>query len=298
MDVRHLALLRELADRGSLSAVAQASYRTPSAVSQQLRTAEREFGLRLTEPDGRGVRLTAAGQVLAAGAVDVATALARVEADLDRLRDSPGARVTMAALPSAAEVLVPPLLTRLDGTGVHVEVTDVDLAEEEFPRRTRDDDVVVGHSMAPAGPSGSAGLSVVRVVTEPLDIAIPLEHRLAALARVGPDDVADEPWIGVPPGFPFDTVRAAVEAAAGRPMTVVQRVRDNRVVEALVAAGHGIALLPRFTTRPRDGMVTRPLVGVPAQRYIVALSRPDRAQGLGVRRVVDTLVGIGAELAG
>ncbi len=81
-------------------------------------------------------------------------------------------------------------------------------------------------------------------------------------------------------------------------MTVRQRVRDNRVVEALVAAGHGIALLPRFTTRPRDGMVTRPLLGVPAERYIVALARPDRAQRLGVRRVIDTLVGIGAELAG
>ncbi len=192
MDVRQLALLRELADRGSLSAVAQASYRTPSAVSQQLRTAEREFGLRLTEPDGRGVRLTAAGQVLAAGAVDVATALARVEADLDRLRDTPGARVTMAALPSAAEVLVPPLLTRLDGTGVSVELTDLDLTEEEFARRTRDDDVVVGHSMDPAGPAGSAGLYVVPVVTEPLDIAVPQRHRLAARASVGPADVAGE----------------------------------------------------------------------------------------------------------
>ena len=44
MDVRHLDLLRELRDRGTLAAVAAATHRTPSAVSQQLRTAERESG--------------------------------------------------------------------------------------------------------------------------------------------------------------------------------------------------------------------------------------------------------------
>ena len=53
MDVRHLVLLRELAERGSVHDVAAAMHRTPSAVSQQLRTAQRDFGILLVEPDGR-----------------------------------------------------------------------------------------------------------------------------------------------------------------------------------------------------------------------------------------------------
>lgn len=65
MDVRHLELLRELGQRGTLAAVAEATYRTPSAVSQQLRTAERDLGVPLVEPVGRGLRLTAEGQLLA-----------------------------------------------------------------------------------------------------------------------------------------------------------------------------------------------------------------------------------------
>jgi DNA-binding transcriptional LysR family regulator len=50
MNVVHLQLLRELSIRGSLAAVAAATHRTPSALSQQLRTAEREIGVKLVEP--------------------------------------------------------------------------------------------------------------------------------------------------------------------------------------------------------------------------------------------------------
>lgn len=70
MDARHLALLRDLRDRGSVQAVATASQRTPSAVSQQLRTAQRDLKIKLVEPEGRGLRLTPAGELLAECAGD------------------------------------------------------------------------------------------------------------------------------------------------------------------------------------------------------------------------------------
>jgi len=71
---------------------------------------------------------------------------------------------------------------------------------------------------------------------------------------------------------------------------IVQRFIDNSIVEVLVAAGHGIAILPRFTTRDREnGLVTRPLVGVRSERGIWAIMRPDRAVRPSVRLVVDEL---------
>jgi len=59
LDVRRLRLLRDLAHLGTIAAVAQAHAYTPSAVSQQLAALEKEAGVRLLEPAGRRVRLTA-----------------------------------------------------------------------------------------------------------------------------------------------------------------------------------------------------------------------------------------------
>ncbi len=89
MDVHRLELLRELAERGSVTAVATATHRTPSAVSQQLKQLEREAGLPLTERRGRGIALTAAGHALARTAADVSTAIERAEALWDDYRGAP-----------------------------------------------------------------------------------------------------------------------------------------------------------------------------------------------------------------
>lgn len=112
-----------------------------------------------------------------------------------------------------------------------------------------------------------------------------------------PRDLRGTTWIGVPAGYPFDAILTAIEAELGQALRRQVRLRDNRLVEALVAAGTGLALLPRFTTAGVPGVVMRPLVGVPARRSIVALCRPDRYARLAVRTVVDELERAGAALS-
>ncbi len=297
MDVRHLSLLRELAERGSVAAVATATHRTPSAVSQQLRSAERELGVRLVEPDGRGVRLTDAGRLLAGSAADVEAALARTQARLDQFRGDPAGSVTIAALPSAAEFLLPSTLAGLARSQIALELTDLDVSESDFARLTSDYDLVVGHSLTGPVPAGAAQLTCATVVREPIDVALPAGHPLAERDRLRPREVADQKWIAVPDGFPFATILGDIERRAGRHVEVVQRLRDNRVIEALVAAGQGIALLPRFTTRGRAGIALRPLREVNSRRWIVAMSRPDKAERQAVRTVIRALQRAGREHA-
>ncbi|GAA4117400.1 LysR family transcriptional regulator [Knoellia locipacati] len=298
MDVRHLSLLRELADRGSVTAVAAATHRTGSAVSQQLRTAERDLGVPLVEPAGRGLRLTDAGRLLAEAAVDVESALARAESRLDEFRGRPTGRVRIAALTSAAEFLVPGALAVLASDGIEVELTDTDVSEADYAELAADHDVVIGHSLLGAVPAGAERLARTVLVREPLDVAVPSGHPLAARDELSPRDVVDETWVGVPEGYPFETVLDGVARVTGRPVTVTQRIRDNRIAEALVAAEVGLALLPRFTTRPREGVVLRPLRGVNARRWVVAMSRPDRAERAVVRRTVAALRDVARRAAG
>ena len=296
MDVRHLELLREFADRGSVTAVAEATHRTPSAVSQQLQTAQRELGAQLVEPVGRGLRLTEAGELLARRAVDVAVVLERVAADWDAFRHEPSGTVSVVALPSAGKYLLPAALAALAGSGIEVICHDEDVAEADWADLAKDHDIVIGHSLS--RPPGTEQLRVTEIVREPLDVALPAGHPLASQDQVTPTDLVDQSWIGVPEGFPFDSVLQLIEAETGASLRVVQRVRDNRLVEALVAAGHGVALLPRFTTRLRPGVALRPLVGVRTGRHVMAIQRPDRAERLAVARTLAAIRDAAAALPG
>lgn len=297
MDVRHLELLRELSVRGTLAAVAQATHRTPSAVSQQLKTAERELRTALVEPHARGVRLTVEGQVLADGADDVLQAIAALRARFDASRGEPAGLVRVGTLPSAGQALLPGLVTRLRGSAITLSIDDFDLSEGDYAARTLDADVVIAHSLTGDVPAGAGGLVTRVLAREPIDLAVAADHPLADRADVGPEDLVGVDWLAVPPGYPFDTIVAAVEQATGTPAHRVLRLRDNGLVEALVAVGVGVALLPRFTTGPAPGVVLRPLRGLRAQRSIVALARPDRHARLAVRRVVDVLAQIGEQVS-
>ncbi len=291
MDIRRLELLRELAERGSVTAVAEATHRTPSAVSQQLKQLEREAGLPLTERSGRGIALTSAGRALARTAADVATAIERAEATWAEYQASPQGEVSMLVFPTVGRMLLPGALRTVAETpGLVVRCSDRDGSVSDYAELTPDFDIVLADSSGVMPSWRERGLVVVPLMREPLDIALPAGHRLAGRRSLTPADIVDEPWIGVPHDYPYDRILQQVEAVTGRPAHRVQRFADNGIVEAMVAAGLGIAILPRFTTRSGDsGIVTRPLVDVRATRIISALMRPDRAERHSVRRVVDAL---------
>ena len=291
MDIRRLELLRELADRGSITAVAAATRRTASAVSQQLKILEREAGVPLTERSGRGIVLTSAGRALARTATDVATAIERAEALWEDFRSQPRGEVTLTIFPSGGQMLLPQLLTVVDGMpGLTLHCGDLDSQVTDIADLTADFDVVVADSPGVLPAWAERGLTVVPLMREPLDIALPEGHPLGDKKSLSPADLADETWIGTPAGLPFDRILRSIEAANGTPARVTQRFADNGIVESLVAAGHGIAILPRFTTRDREnGLITRPLTGVRASRLISVLMRPDRAERPSVRVVVEAL---------
>ena len=297
MEVRHLELLRDLQTRGTLAAVAAATHRTPSALSQQLRTAERALGVALVEPDSRGVRLTWAGEVLAEGADHVLASIAAVQARLDAGRDEPSGTVRIGTLPSAGAALIPGLIAALSGSRIRLEVNDYDLAERDYAGRALDEDLVIAHSLTSDVPVGAEALVTRVVAREPIDVAVPRGHALFGHAVVTPADVVQFPWIAVPRGYPFATVLDRIETATAATLERVLELRDNRLVEALVTQGVGLALLPRFSTPAHAEYRLIPLVDVHAVRSIVAIARPDRAQRRAVATVFDALERVGSALA-
>jgi DNA-binding transcriptional LysR family regulator len=292
MDVRHLDLLRELAERGSVTAVAAATHRSPSAVSQQLRTMQRQLGLELVRRVGRGVQLTEAGTALARASSAVSTAVAEAEATIDAWRAGSVGVVSLAIFPSAAELLLPGLVHRMrDHERIELQVADRDVSEDEFARLTADVDVVVGHRSDGAARPDHRGLRVVPLLREPLEVAMPLDHRLAGRSRVTMADVIGEPWIGVPDGYPIDRVLTAMALQSGVAPRFVHRTVHLPLIENLVAAGLGVALVPRHTSARRAAgrFHLATLEDVRAGRWVEALLRPERAARPAVQRVLDEI---------
>lgn len=290
MDERQLRILRELGELGSVAAVADALLVTPSAVSQQLRLLQRTVPVPLTERSGRRLVLTPAGQALADAAIEVEAALARARQVVEEFVAEPAGTVSVAAFHSAALMFFPELLRALAGPGSpRLALADQDVAQERFPKLTRDYDLVLAHRFDHA-PPWPRTVTVTPLLHEPLDIALPVGHRLVTKGRLTPDDVAAEPWVTVHDGFPVLPLVEAIGTAAGRRPELVHRVNEFSVVAELVAAGGGvIALLPRWTTRPHPGVVLRPLAGVRARRHIDVLHRPEASARRAVRTVLGEL---------
>jgi DNA-binding transcriptional LysR family regulator len=297
MDLVRLRALREFADRGTVTATAAALHRTPSAVSQQLRALSAELGVALTEPAGRGLRLTDAGHALVAQADAVLAAAERAEAELDAYRDNPRGRVWVALFPSGALMLLGGLLRRVaELPGLAVECHDVDVRHSEATALLADFDVVVTHHDEHASSAAGERVDAVHLLREPLDVALPPGHRLGATATLTLADLAAEPWISVRAGFPVDDVLNSLAARTGTRPVVVQRINDFAITERLVAAGLGVALLPRYSTGWHR-LLRRPLSDLRAGRHVEALVRVGTATIPRVAAVLHALRTEAASLA-
>jgi DNA-binding transcriptional LysR family regulator len=299
MDLRSLETLRAVRTQGGVTAAAAVLHLTPSAVSQQLAALAREMGVPLTERVGRGLQLTPAGVALAEAAGEVAVAVERARAACGEFLDTPQGTVRVSAFQSGARLLLPDLLTRVARIGgITLECSDEDVALADFAALTDRVDIVIAHR--PDGgadwAAGRGGLRVVPLLREPLDVAVAAGHPLAGRGPVRPEDLVDQDWITVREGFPVATVLDAVAARSGTAPRITHRINDFSVVEALVAAGHGVSLLPRYSSGSHPGVRLLPLAGVRAGRRVDALLRPDHAERLVVRRVLGELAAVAASI--
>ncbi|MGW5525173.1 LysR family transcriptional regulator [Gordonia sp. NPDC003950] len=272
MEIRRLRLLREFADRGSIGAVAEAMHMTPSAVSQQLKVLAGEAGVELLEPDGRRIRLTPAGQALVLRADEVIAAVDRAQEEMASY-GSGHSMVRLAMFPSGASLLLPAVLDKAAESGIDVTAFHLDVGYPEAPPALADFDIVVTHRDERMPAVTDPRVHVTELMREPLDVIVSGSSDLAHRGTIDVTDLADRDWISVEGGFPVDDVLLSISALTGVAPRVTQRMLDFTTIEALVAADHGIALMPRFAAR-HPGVVPLELKGVRAARVYESLTRP------------------------
>ncbi|MFH9352055.1 LysR family transcriptional regulator [Kitasatospora sp. NPDC017646] len=249
-----MQVLRAVVDHGSVSAAAAALGYTPSAVSQQVTTLERETGTALLERIGRGVRPTAAGLLLAGHAATIDRQVAEAGAALADLRAGRSGSLTVRYFATAGATLVAPAVAafRREHPGVRLDLGLTEPTDQltEVRDGRADLAVVFWSDEAPAG------LRLVHLHDDPYRAVLPRGHRLAARRVLDLAELADEPWVGAePPGPCRSLVHDACDAAGFRPTVAVDGA-DYLTAQGFVAAGLGVSLLPELGLAQRHPGVT------------------------------------------
>jgi DNA-binding transcriptional LysR family regulator len=263
-DLARLRVLRELRHRGTLDKVAEALSYSPSTISRQLAQLEKDVGVALLEPDGRGVRLTPQAEVLVRHVERVLVVLDEAEAEVATSLAELTGDVRMAAFQTAMTRLVPDAVERLAAAhpGLRVRVAVME-PERSLPAlRARDFDIVLTEEYPGQPAPVLPDVHVETLVHDTMRLALPEgDGRSLAALR-------DASWVMEPPDTAARAWAEAVCRTAGFAPDVRYAATDVRLHADLVRRGQCVALLPDLIREPGDpGLTLRDLPGRP-QRVI------------------------------
>jgi molybdate transport repressor ModE-like protein len=294
LDATALRMVRAIAETGSFSGAARELGYSQPAVSQQIRRLERRVGTPLVVRSGRAVRLTEAGAALSRHAVSVLATLAAAEEEVAAIAGLRAGRVRMVAFPSSSASLVPHALAQLRAShpGLSVSFSEAEPPESLALVRAGECDVAVAFSYLGTdlgrGEDDLEGLVAVPLLSDPLKVALPAGHPLAALPVVALASLAEETWIAGCPRCRGHLL-AACESVGFTP-TVAYATDDYVAVQGLIAAGLGVALIPEMILRSvhHPGIATRPVTPA-STREVSAVTTPDLLRVPAVRACIEAL---------
>lgn len=330
IEARHLRVLRAVARTGSFSAAARELGCTQPAISQQMKALEKSVDTPLVVRSGRGMQLSEAGRVLLKHATGILAGLSAAEEEVAAIAGLRAGRVRLVSFPTASSTLVPPAVARLrDGhPGVRVSLVEAEPPESLAMLRGGECEIALafrypqsdGALALPAPAHGTprearaeanleaqqltagadwSDLVVTPLLEDPLVGLLPAGHGLAGRGgAVELAELAGEQWIAGCPQCRGHLVELC--AGAGFEPRIDFATDDYPAVVGLVAAGLGVAVLPRLALRSvrPDGVSTVPVrtaSGAPAVRQVVALTLPDLAEVPAVALMLERLAGAAAD---
>lgn len=262
MELRHLRYFTAVAETRHFGRAAERLLMAQPALSQSIRQLEKELGTALFTRTTRQVRLTPAGEFLQGEALRILAAVENSARGVRRIAEGRQGLVRIAFTGSAAHTQLPRMarIVKRDLPGLALEI-HADLLTPAQVEGITDGSLDLAVLRPPRG--GCEGMTLRTIESDPLVLAAPADHRLAAEPAISMSDLRTEPFIL----FASDdsAVNAAIRRScdtAGFVPRMAHQAAGIAVQLPLVAAGLGIALVPSSArAAPLDGVVFRDVAG-------------------------------------
>jgi DNA-binding transcriptional LysR family regulator len=294
IELRHLLALEAVAREGSFGKAATSLGYTQSAVSQQIAMLERIVGQRLVERPGgpKPVSLTEAGRLLLTHAEAIAARLSAAQADLSAFGNGEAGTLRVGVFQSVGQRVLPEVMRRFFEAWPKVDVTLTESADDtELLGLVERGDLDLTFADLPLieGP-----FEAVELLRDPYVLVVPADSELANEgAAPSLREIAELDLIG----HKHCRSLTNLEAVFRRPLHYVFQSDHNQTVQALVAAGVGLALVPGLTMDPQDeSTVILEAPKVPPRVIALAWHR-DRYRPPAARSFVETAEAVSAELS-
>lgn len=283
-----LQTLQMVLRTGSFSEAARELGYTASAVSQQISALERATRTQLFEREAHGVQPTPTAAWLAQRAEQTLGQLRALEDDLALRQHGTIGRLRLGSFPSASERLLPACVSHLRRThpGLAVSLDEGEPSELFAKLASRELDAAVVYRYGQVPTQVPTGLRVERLMRESLVLLAPPDHRIG---RGRPSDQAvvdeelatlgEETWISTRPGTAGASTLRRLCSRAGFEPHIVHRSNNYTVVHGLVAAGLGLAIVPRLGHHRTEGVVGLRVETVDAYREVLLVGAPVLADG-------------------
>lgn len=257
MDIRQLRVLVEVVRRGGFSAAAQSLFATQPTVSKSIRQLEDELGLVLIDRSRQGIRLTQAGEIVYRRALVLLGERDNLLAELEELRGLKRGELHIGLPPLGSDVLFAPMFAIYRERYPQIDLKVLEQGSQALEDSLRAGEVELAGSLLPV----SEDFEWQSVRREPLMVLLPKQHPLASHASLQLEMLGDTPFILFDKGFMFN--RRIIDACQQHGFTPHEAARSGQIdfIVALVAAGMGLAMLPRMIAlrRPNPQVVTLPL---------------------------------------
>ncbi|MDO0909793.1 LysR family transcriptional regulator [Streptomyces sp. DT2A-34] len=304
IDLRRLHVLRAVAHYGTVTAAARALHFTPSAASQQIRQLARDLGVDLLEPQGRGVRLTAAAESLLAHADAIQARWEEAELDLRAEYSAPTGQLRVIGFSTAASVLLAPMAVRLRERypQLTVRIQETGVPESFDLLFEGEADLAVVEVTPHNPPLSDARFDQQPLLDDPYDLVVHDDHPLAGRERsemgvplpegwgsVDLAEAAHEDWIAPMPESACRPHVMSACAAAGFTPGVAHLARDWNVTAHLVAHRLGVALVPRLAQLPPHLPITRVRCAGDPHRKVLTCTRRGCRERPAVKAALEEL---------